>query len=203
MKPNYHWWPISFGWDSDPMAQTLYQWAKRAIESRNWTMDYPHRFRCLSTLEVHKAACLRMWHGWPIGNSWTEYGRTLHLGRFKVYFGKKTSELLKVVPPTPKASICRWCAEGEPEWSCDAKAWIHRRDRLDKRCEAVTEDERDQLVAAEIKAGRCPKGHKVQALVTSAYDGRALFACSRCDSRWTEGIRGKALKKREKKGQSI
>ncbi len=89
MKPNYHWWPISFGWDSDPMAQTLCQWAKRAIESRKWTMDYPHRFRCLSTLEVHKAACLRMWHGWPIDNSWTEYGRTLHLGRFKVYFGKR------------------------------------------------------------------------------------------------------------------
>lgn len=126
MKPNYHWWPISFGWDSDPMAQTLCQWAKRAIESRKWTMDYPHRFRCLSTLEAHKAACLRMWHGWPIGNSWTEYGRTLHLGRFKVYFGSRS---------TPKSSTCRWCAEGRPEWSSDAKAWIHRRDRLDRRCE--------------------------------------------------------------------
>ena len=126
MKPNYHWWPISFGWDSDPMAQTLCQWAKRAIESRKWAMDYPYRFRCLSTLEVHKAACLRMWHGWPIGNSWTEYGRTLHLGRFKVYFGSRS---------TPKSSTCRWCAEGRPEWSSDAKAWIHRRDRLDRRCE--------------------------------------------------------------------
>lgn len=126
MKPNYHWWPISFGWDSGPMSQTLWQWVKRAIESRKWTMDYPHRFRCLSTLEVHKAACLRMWHGWPIGNSWTEYGRTLHLGRVKVYFGSRSA---------PKSSTCRWCAEGRPEWSSDAKAWIHRRDRLDRRCQ--------------------------------------------------------------------
>ncbi len=30
---------------------------------------------------------------------------------------------------------CRWCAEGKPEWSHDAKVWIHRRDRLDRRCE--------------------------------------------------------------------
>lgn len=58
MKPNYHWWPISFAWDSDPMSQTLWQWVKRAIESRKWTMDYPYRFRCLSTLELLN--CLRM-----------------------------------------------------------------------------------------------------------------------------------------------
>lgn len=30
---------------------------------------------------------------------------------------------------------CRWCADGPPEWSYDAKVWIHRRERLDKRCE--------------------------------------------------------------------
>jgi hypothetical protein len=30
---------------------------------------------------------------------------------------------------------CRWCADGQPEWSPYAKVWIHRRDRLDRRCE--------------------------------------------------------------------
>jgi len=31
---------------------------------------------------------------------------------------------------------CKWCAsEGQPEWSYDAKVWIHRRATLDKRCE--------------------------------------------------------------------
>jgi hypothetical protein len=34
----------------------------------------------------------------------------------------------------PKAA-CRWCADGKPEWSYDAKVWIHRRDRLDRVCE--------------------------------------------------------------------
>lgn len=29
---------------------------------------------------------------------------------------------------------CRWCIEGAPEWSYDAKVWIHRRPTLDKRC---------------------------------------------------------------------
>lgn len=66
---------------------------------------------------------------------------------------REMSERLKVVPPTPEASICRWCAEGRPEWSCDAKAWIHRRDRLDRRCQnppaAITytlTEEEDQKV---------------------------------------------------------
>ncbi len=30
---------------------------------------------------------------------------------------------------------CRWCADGPPEWSYDAKIWIHRRPKLDRRCE--------------------------------------------------------------------
>lgn len=30
---------------------------------------------------------------------------------------------------------CKWCAEGPPEWSPDANVWIHRRERLDRRCE--------------------------------------------------------------------
>lgn len=29
---------------------------------------------------------------------------------------------------------CPWCKEGEPEWSPYAKVWIHRRERLDKKC---------------------------------------------------------------------
>jgi hypothetical protein len=30
---------------------------------------------------------------------------------------------------------CKWCAEGKPEWSSDAKVWIHRRERLDRKCD--------------------------------------------------------------------
>lgn len=29
---------------------------------------------------------------------------------------------------------CKYCAEGEPEWSPNAQCWIHRRPTLDKRC---------------------------------------------------------------------
>ena len=30
--------------------------------------------------------------------------------------------------------VCRWCDEGKPEWSEHTKSWIHRRERLDKKC---------------------------------------------------------------------
>ena len=40
----------------------------------------------------------------------------------------------KQVPERTISDECRWCAEGEPEWSPDAKCWIHRRPNLDKRC---------------------------------------------------------------------
>lgn len=86
---HYHWWPISFGWDSSPFSQPLWKWIYRAIESRFWTLDWPHRFTCLNSLEIHRAACLRPWHGWPIGDSSTEYGKTIHIGRFKIYFGRR------------------------------------------------------------------------------------------------------------------
>lgn len=29
---------------------------------------------------------------------------------------------------------CRWCVDGPPEWSYDSLVWIHRRERLDRRC---------------------------------------------------------------------
>lgn len=87
MKIHYRWWPISFGWASD--SWPLWKWIWRAIWSRFWTLNYPHRYTCLSALETHKAACLRPWHGWPIDGSVTEYGRTVHIGRFKIYFGRR------------------------------------------------------------------------------------------------------------------
>ena len=59
---NYHYWPIRFGWFSGPCQQTLWQWIRRAIDSRRWTLDYPHRYTCLSALEIHRAAARRMWH---------------------------------------------------------------------------------------------------------------------------------------------
>lgn len=96
---NYHYWPIRFGWFSGPCQQTLWQWIRRAIDSRRWTLDYPHRYTCLSALEIHRAAARRMWHGWPIGGSSREYGWTLHLGRFKVYFGDPwTTPQSEIVP---------------------------------------------------------------------------------------------------------
>lgn len=33
-------------------------------------------------------------------------------------------------------SKCKWCEIGSPEWSSDARVWVHRRSRLDKRCDA-------------------------------------------------------------------
>ena len=82
---NYHYWPIRFRWSSGD--RTFADWVKRAIDSRRWTLDYPHRYACLSALEIHRAAARRFWHGWPIGNSAREYGWTLHIGRLKVLFG--------------------------------------------------------------------------------------------------------------------
>jgi hypothetical protein len=38
------------------------------------------------------------------------------------------------MPETPYDDECRWCAENQPEWSDDAKCWIHRRASVDKRC---------------------------------------------------------------------
>ena len=35
---------------------------------------------------------------------------------------------------------CKWCADGLPEWSYHAKVWIHRRERLDRRCENPPND---------------------------------------------------------------
>lgn len=83
-RVRYLWWPISFGYVRD--SQTLWQWIVRAIDSRRWTLDYPHKCSDAGALEIHKAACLRMWHGWPSGNA---YGWTLHIGKFKVYFGNR------------------------------------------------------------------------------------------------------------------
>jgi hypothetical protein len=30
---------------------------------------------------------------------------------------------------------CKWCAEGPPEWSEYSKVWLHRRVRMDRRCD--------------------------------------------------------------------
>lgn len=30
---------------------------------------------------------------------------------------------------------CGWCSDGNPEWSVYAKCWIHRRSKLDRKCE--------------------------------------------------------------------
>lgn len=42
--------------------------------------------------------------------------------------------LNKQVPELTIYDECKYCAEGEPEWSPYAKCWIHRRAYLDKRC---------------------------------------------------------------------
>ena len=91
MIPRYRWWPISFGWiGNDPMWRP---WARLryALKTLAWReakyRDYG--FVCAEALRVHRRAAWRIWHGWPIGNSATEYGRTVHIGRFKIYFGRR------------------------------------------------------------------------------------------------------------------
>ncbi len=52
---------------------------------------------------------------------------------------------------------CRWCADGSPEWSYDAKGWIHRREHLDRRCDnppSRQPDPRDAEIARLTKAIR-------------------------------------------------
>jgi hypothetical protein len=44
-------------------------------------------------------------------------------------------ELVQMARQALSARSCQWCAEGKPEWSKDARVWIHRRERLDRRCE--------------------------------------------------------------------
>jgi hypothetical protein len=56
------------------------------------------------------------------------YEGNLNAGRMPLHFS---------VRPAPK---CKWCLENKPEWSPDAKVWIHRRDRLDRRCENPPND---------------------------------------------------------------
>jgi hypothetical protein len=45
-----------------------------------------------------------------------------------------TKSRSKQVPELTISDECRYCAENDPEWSSDAKCWIHRRASLDKRC---------------------------------------------------------------------
>lgn len=85
----YLYWPIGFGYVRD--SASILKWIQRAIESLFWTLDHPHRYRCQAALDVHKRARLRPWHGWHVRyeNGVEVFGRTLHIGRFKVYFGPR------------------------------------------------------------------------------------------------------------------
>lgn len=42
--------------------------------------------------------------------------------------------MTKQVPEQTISDECKYCVEGEPEWSEYAHCWIHRRPILDKRC---------------------------------------------------------------------
>lgn len=86
----YKWWPIRLMWSNAPLARTLMQQIRYALDSRKWTMTHPHRFSCEEALRVHKAAAKRFWHGWELGRSGGAMvcGWTLHLGRLKVVFGR-------------------------------------------------------------------------------------------------------------------
>jgi len=35
---------------------------------------------------------------------------------------------------------CQWCEINEPEWSIDARCWIHRLDKRDRKCTVKFED---------------------------------------------------------------
>lgn len=84
MKHRYIWWA-----GGEPCQRTLFQQIREAIESRKWTLTYPHRFACEEALRVHKAAAKRFWHGWELGtiDRVIYCGWTLHIGRLKVIFG--------------------------------------------------------------------------------------------------------------------
>ena len=84
----YVWWPISFRWDSGPLRKTLRQQIRYALESYKWTMDNPHKYSDPEALRVHQKAARRFWHGWPVRGSFVRYGRTIHIGRFKILFGR-------------------------------------------------------------------------------------------------------------------
>jgi hypothetical protein len=45
-----------------------------------------------------------------------------------------------VHPRNAGKRTCKWCEDGAPEWSYHAKVWIHRRERLDRRCENPPND---------------------------------------------------------------
>lgn len=90
MKSKYAYWPISVAYSRSKVCNpTLIEQIRRAFDSRQWTTSYPHRYSCEEALRVHKAAALRPWHGWQIeGNL---FGWTLHIGRLKVIFGRRSA----------------------------------------------------------------------------------------------------------------
>jgi hypothetical protein len=51
-------------------------------------------------------------------------------------FRRATEEGTRQVPELTISDECKWCGESESnlEWSTYAKCWIHRREKLDKRC---------------------------------------------------------------------
>lgn len=84
----------------------------------------------------------------------------------------------KTVPELTISNECKYCAEGEPEWSPDAKCWIHRRAALDKRCTRKVLGSRGEMPAA---AGPEP--------LVSANEPR--FTCKQCGSSVAESWREK------------
>jgi hypothetical protein len=71
------------------------------------------------------------------------------------------SQRSKQVPERTISDECKYCAEGEPEWSTDASCWIHRRPQLDKRCTRKT-----LSPIGELPAPSQPAAREAEAFVT-------------------------------------
>ena len=50
----------------------------------------------------------------------------------KVLCGASSDKDVSV--PDSISAECRWCADGDPEWSSFASEWIHRRNSIDREC---------------------------------------------------------------------
>ena len=87
----WHWWPIDIEYVSDSFS--IWRQIRQGWKALTWIgrlrryRDYG--YKCPEAMRVHRAAMLRPWHGWPIGDSMVHYGRTYHFGRLKVYFGRR------------------------------------------------------------------------------------------------------------------
>lgn len=79
------------------------------------------------------------------------------------------------VPEQTISDECKYCAEGEPEWSPYAKCWIHRRASLDKRCTrkrlGPCGELPEELVQAQSEVREPAKFQETEELIERLHEG--------------------------------